>query len=616
MRLFLAVFTVAASFATPAAARTGDEPLPVWTQPEGADPVRVGEVAFEGADAPMLRSLVPLHDGAPLDPREVREAVRALHASARFSRVAAYLEPLPREKYKPGWTKAVRLVFVLSPVQKLVSVTFPGHQAIAESILLQTANLQVNAEYQDDLVPRAAEAIRTAYHRIGFRRASVTPVATVLKEGVSLQLRIDEGPLTRIEEVRFTGDLGLHHDELLAAFKLQSGDVLNLAAIDEGVRGVRARYRRGARLRAVVDQPILEEVSDDRARVIVPVQAGPIVRFQMRGNVAFSDAVLVAQLGLGPASDEEPVDAQMAQEMAARLRRFYVGQGFLRARVGERELAARNGGVEVVFSIDEDKPVRVEELVFTGNRDFPTAQLRERVLQQLRDGIASDPAVGADPWSVDASEVAGRIPEPHRPRTHSDPETVFDPVLYARALKEINDLYKSQGYLAARAGPPKPESIGGDPHRLRVTIPIFEGEQTHVSNIVIEGGEGVSERELNAALVLRRGQPFSYLAAEEGRQALTQIFTKRGHFYARVDDDEIFDENAEPGNEFSHVEVHYRIQPGPVVRVGFVEVVGQRKTREDLVLDLVGLKQGDVLTPEVLDRSQQALLQTGIFFSA
>jgi len=212
--------------------------------------------------------------------------------------------------------------------------------------------------------------------------------------------------------------------------------------------------------------------------------------------------------------------------------------------------------------------------------------------------------------------VAGRIPEPHRPRTRSEPETVFDPVLYARALKEIDDLYKSQGYLSARSGPPKPESIGSDPHRLRVTIPVREGEQTRVANVVIEGGGDVSERELNAAIVLRRGEPFSYLAAEDGRLALTQIFTKRGHLYARVDDDEIFDENGEPGKEFSRVEVRYRIQPGPVVRIGFVEVVGQRKTREDLILDVVGIKQGDVVTPEVLDRGQQALLQTGIFFSA
>jgi len=612
------LFLTLALLAVPAQARIGDEPLPPWAQPEGSEPVRVGEVVFEGTEVKGLRGLVALEDGAPLDPRDVRDAVRALHASARFARVAAYIEPLPKEKYRRGWTRAVRLVFVLAPVQKLVSVAFRGQKALAESLLHQTANLQVNAEFQEDLVPRAAEAIQAVYHRIGYRRATVTPVRTPVKDGVALEMRIDEGPITRIAEVRFTGDLALHRDELLAAFKLQPGDVLNLSALDEGVRGVRDRYRRAGRLRAVVESPNLEDVPPAGVRVIVPVRAGPVVRFHMRGNRAFPDALLVAQLGLAlPATGEdEPVDPQMAQEMAARLRRFYVGQGFLRARVSEREIVARDGAVELVFSIDEDRPVRVEQIAFTGNQEFSASQLRERVLQQLRDGVVSDPAAGADPGAVDATQVAGRMVAPRKLRTRAEPETVFDPVLYARALKQIEDLYKSQGYLSARAGPPRPEAVGGDAHRLRVTIPIAEGEQTRVSRILVEGGGEISPRELDGAIVLRQGQPFSYLAAEEGRAALTQIFTRRGHLYARVEDEESFDENAERGQEFARVEVRYRIQPGPVVRVGFIEVVGQRKTQESLVLDLIGLKQGDVLTPEVLDRSQQALLRTGIFYSA
>ena len=617
-RVKLLLFLTLALLAMPVQARIGDEPLPPWAQPDGGGPVRVGEVVFEGAEVKGLRALVALEDGAPLDPRDVRDAVRALHGSARFARVAAYIEPLPKEKYRPGWTRAVRLVFVLEPVQKLASLAFRGQKALAESLLHQMANLQVNAEFQEDLVPRAAEAIRAAYHRIGYRRATVTPVQTPVKDGVALEMRIDEGPVTRIAEVRFTGDLALHRDELLAAFKLEPGDVLNLSTLDEGVRGVRDRYRRAGRLRAVVESPLLEDVPPAGARVIVPVRAGPVVRFHMRGNLAFPDGLLIAQLGLSApgAGEDEPVDAQMAQEMAARLRRFYVGQGFLRARVAEREIVARDGAVELVFSIDEDRPVRVEQIAFTGNQEFSAGQLHDRIVQQLRDGIVPDPASGADPWAVDATEVAGRVVAPRRPRTRTDPETVFDPVLYARALKQIEDLYKSQGYLSARAGPPRPEAIAGDAHRLRVTIPVAEGEQTRVYRILVEGGGEVPARELDAAIALRQGQPFSYLAAEEGRSALTQIFTRRGHLYARVEDEEIFDENAEPGKEFAQVEVRYRIQPGPVVRVGFVEVVGQRKTQESLVLDLIGLKRGDVLTPEVLDRGQQALLRTGIFFSA
>src|SRR5947208_7580723 len=122
------------------------------------------------------------------------------------------------------------------------------------------------------------------------------------------------------------------------------------------------------------------------------------------------------------------------------------------------------------------------------------------------------------------------------------------------------------------------------------------GEHTRVRRILVEGGGDVSAAELDAAIVLRKDRPFSYLQAEEGSAALTQIFTRRGHLYARVEDDEIFDENAESGKEFSNVEVRYKIQPGPVVKVGYVEVVGQRRTQEALIRDLFDVKPGDVLT--------------------
>jgi outer membrane protein assembly factor BamA len=571
-------------------------------QAPGPEPLRVAEISFEGADAESVRSLVEVQPGQPLDTRDVRDAIRALHASARFSRVAAYAEPMGEGR--------VRLVFVLTPVEKLVSVTFPGRDALPESVLLQNANLQVNAEFQPEQVGPAVEALRAVYFRIGYRHAQITPVRRQAPGGVALELRIAEGEATRISEIRFAGDPGLSRDELLAAFRLSPGDVLHVPALDEAVRRVRERYRRAGRLRARVEPAVVEELGKGRARVVVPVEAGPLVRFHLRGNRAFPDSILASQLVF---DSEEPLDAQAAQELAGRLRRFYVAAGFLRARISERGMVARDAAEEVVFTIDEGPQVRVERLIFTGNRGIPTAQLRERVLLLLRDNIAPDPASRADPANVERMGVMGTVRGAHASRPRVDPDTVFDPVLYARALKQIEDLYKSQGYLSVRAGPPKLEPIAGNPARLEVTIPIREGEQTLVRRIAVEGGLDVSSKELDGAIVLRSGRPFSYLQAEEGRAALTQIFMRRGHLYARVEDEEEFDD---VGDGTARVDVRYRIQPGPVVRVGFVEVVGQRRTVEGLVLDLVGLHRGDVLTPEAIDRGQQALLRTGLFFSA
>src|SRR6185436_16366734 len=116
-----------------------------------------------------------------------------------------------------------------------------------------------------------------------------------------------------------------------------------------------------------------------------------------------------------------------------RLRRFYITAGFLRATVAQRQMVARDGAEEIVFTIDEGAQVRVESIVFNGNQEVDSAQLRERLLLILRDNITRDPASGADPGMVERLGVMGSVPDPKPPRTRVDPDTVFDPVLYARA---------------------------------------------------------------------------------------------------------------------------------------------------------------------------------------
>ena len=75
---------------------SGSGEAPLWS----AQPAQVGEIVFEGAPAESVRSLVAVQVGAALDARDVRDSVRALHGSARFSRVAAYAETMPDGRRK------------------------------------------------------------------------------------------------------------------------------------------------------------------------------------------------------------------------------------------------------------------------------------------------------------------------------------------------------------------------------------------------------------------------------------------------------------------------------------------------------------------------------------
>ncbi len=253
-------------------------------------------------------------------------------------------------------------------------------------------------------------------------------------------------------------------------------------------------------------------------------------------------------------------------------------------------------------------------------------QLRELVLAQLRDAISVDPGFGVDMNKAARSGLMGRIPAGPA-RIEIDPDSVYDPALYLRARGQMTDLYKSLGYLSARVDNESLVALDGKPlpgpkddrslRHVKVVIPVTPGPRTKVLRLIIEGGSpDVPVAETDAAVTLRQGQPFSYLGAEEGRAALTGVFTKRGYFYCKVEDEEQFFEGEGDESGASTVEVRYRIQPGPLVHVAAVEVSGQQRTQESLIRDLVGMKPGDILTPEAIDRAQQSLLLTGLFFSA
>lgn len=587
--------------------------VPLWQAP--AQPVWLSQIVVEGAD---FREVEPQLEGlevdAPLVPRAVRAAVRLLHTTRRFAAVAAFVEPVDKPGDARRW---VRLILKLTPTLEVRSVSFPGRSALPEASLRLAANL--SGAFHPSQLPRAAAEIKALYARSGYPRATVTPKAPrAVPGGVAIELDVDEGEPTRVASVRFEGEPALQRDALMAAFRLRRGDVWNLAAGEEGVRALRERYKRAGRLRARVDAVRVERVSDDRVRPIVPVRAGPRITFHVRGNRFFEDRVLLDKLSV---DGDEPLDAQGVQEMAARLRRFYVSQGFLYARLLTREFTARDGTVQIFFSVAEGKPVRVERIAFDGNKALPDERLVELVEDVLAEGTQVDPATGADPSDVERTGVFGR-PSPaeaHKRRYHVNPSTVFDPVLYARAIRQIEDLYKSEGFLNAQVGSPKVQPLG-NPNRIAVTIPVREGEQARVLSIRVEGGaSGVANADIARALSLSEGKPFSYLAAEESRGRMTALLTGHGYLYAKVEDDEQFDEPRKlDGKKIVDVRVTYRIQPGPLVRVSLVKVESPEalNTVEGLVLDLVAMKEGDVLTPATIDRAQQALLQTGLFFSA
>lgn len=625
MRAWLVVGLLASSVVAEAGLATapggapGEEPLAAPARPAEADtrPV-IASVDFEGvrdADLGAMRDLLHIHDpgvklddddpkehlvtpGLPLDRANLAKALRALHHTGRFSSVRAWASDAG-----PG---RVALKFSMTPRLVLSSLVFDGARALDQQVLTAAANLPLGTEYLPSRANAAAGSIANAYFRAGYRRASVSTRPETAVGSVLLHFAIVEGDPTRVAAIAFTPPTGLDADVMRTALGVRPGDVLDLDRLAEGTKHLLERYRKDRYLRAEIAEPRIELIDALHARVVVPVEPGPRLTFLFRGAVSFTDELLSKKLGY---DSEEPLDDAKKNELASRLRAFYESMGFLQATVVVRETPAREPGKALVaFSISEGSQRHVTEVRFTGNKRFTSEELASRVKDALDAAVPEDPYGSEDPGAVDVLGIAGRPPNPRAEHFKVAPESIYVARIYDQALKQIENLYKSEGYLDAHCLPPrlKPQGSG----RIRVDIEVKEGVRTLVGGHEFHGAAALSPEALTKVLKVKDGDPLSYYAVEQDRTALLQAYGREGYIFARVEDEEEF--NADR----TRAKVIWEVTEGPQVRVSRVELRGFHRTAHLIADDAVELHAGDVLDPEKMLKSQQNLIQSALFLTA
>jgi outer membrane protein assembly factor BamA len=320
------------------------------------------------------------------------------------------------------------------------------------------------------------------------------------------------------------------------------------------------------------------------AFLYVYLDTGPQTRFRFEGRRAFDERDLVEALALGSTQDTDP------QSLADRLRSYYVQRGFFDARVRAAEAQLEDGAVrEISFSLVEGEPVRVARRLFPclpldAGPGLGAADLGAEI-DAFLDGDLPKTSLLA---SVDETVVdgllgggGGRRAAPHR----LVPALTYHPDSYERALKHLEEVLASKGYLNSRVGPvsviraecdptaragrcaplglpPYPEpacrvdaldlplaepplderlECVPEPGRgiscapeLTVSIPVLLGPATVRYDLSFEGNKTLSAHELAEIAEFPLGEPFSILELDAARSRIQNAYADRGYTYAEV----------------------------------------------------------------------------------
>ena len=234
--------------------------------------------------------------------------------------------------------------------------------------------------------------------------------------------------------------------EALSGYALGPGDRANEDALSDADRALEAVLKTRGFHRAKVSH----QLSGERSALLeVKVYAYSKVRFRFEGNRHFDRGQLENVLDLENASDLSPV------ALAEKIAKFYREHGFFDVQVQSSERGSVEDPIQdIVFVVREGALVHVvarEYPCLTGART--PAQVGSEIdsfLSELPGGRILD---AVDPAVLDSVqgpiEGTGKRVAPEQ----LSPWAVYEPDVYDRAIKHVQDLYRSEGYLSASVGP-------------------------------------------------------------------------------------------------------------------------------------------------------------------
>ena len=187
---------------------------------------------------------------------------------------------------------------------------------------------------------------------------------------------------------------------------------------------------------------------------------------------------------------------------------------------------------------------------------------------------------------------------------------VFDRYVLERDLQRIERYYRARGFYRCHVRAGRVSSSG--PRQVSVEVVVEEGPPTLIGRIDVHGLEALdpelaekAQRAVASALEL--GERFEEEAFELATQNLQRLFANNGHAFVRVKRAADIDITRDLAS------VGFWVTPGPLVRLGEIEIEGLGHIPEDQIRRTMQLEPGDLYSAEELASAERALLDLGVF---
>ena len=406
-------------------------------------------------------------------------------------------------------------------------------------------------------------------------------------------------PQRLVENVDIIGNRRLRKDDILYYIQTRPGDPFSEAQIQRDYTTLLSL--------TFFDKTATRVFTENGPRggvnVIFEVKELPIIRdltFEGLKSVQESDVLKAfreRRVGVSKENIYDPVKIRAAMRT---IKELLSAGGHPNATVEEETEEVSATSLAVNFKIDEGDRVRVVEIQFEGNQVFSDGSLRGAMKYVKEAGLVS---------RFKSLDILDRE------------KLEYD-------LRLVDNYMRSKGYLQARHGEPRVESVGrrrtGFPilplplissvdEGLRVTVPIIEGKVYRLGEFKVEGNSIFSEAQIKAVIGLNKGDVADGEKVTKGLfENLKKFYGQQGFIEYTAEPVPTFHDNPQNPNE-GVVDFTVTIEEGKQFTLRRLEFVGNTFTRDNVLRREVLINEGDIYNDAYWEYSVVKLNQTGYF---
>ena len=375
-----------------------------------------------------------------------------------------------------------------------------------------------------------------------------------------------QAPPPVIETIRVVGNSRVEQSAIRVRIKSRVGVPTDPALIEQDVRSI---YAMGffEDVQATVD-----DVDGKHTLTFAVVERPMIKDVKIEGNKKINNDDLQAALKIRP---HTLLDVEKIQHGIEEAKKLYDQKGYKDAAITFKTSEPVNGEVTLTFNVDEGKVVRIQRIVFEGNRQFTARQLK-RLLQTREE------------WFLSILTGAGNL----------DPEALKTDV------ERLTAFYYDNGYVNVKIDEPQ---IERKEDGLEVTIRIEEGDQYQAGAVKLGGDVIGDPNDLQKRLEMKSGEVFRASRLRKDILTITERYGDLGYAFVNVEPLTDLDP------EKKQVAVTYKIDKGPEVYFDRIEISGNTKTRDEVIRRELKVQEQQRFNGSDLKLSRARVQRLGLF---